>query len=122
VDDIDLIHIGDSNTTPQNVFDGMQNMLNHWEGGLRATGGALVPKKRYWWYGIDFRWDPVNCTWHYKTMEELPGQLRLNNHQQEWETLTRLEVTNAQETLSVFARIDGNQAAQTAKLDDKIEQ
>jgi hypothetical protein len=45
VDDTDLIHIGDSNTSPQNVFDGMQNMLNHWEGGLRATGGALVPKK-----------------------------------------------------------------------------
>jgi hypothetical protein len=121
VDDTDLIHIGDSHTTPQNVFDGMQNMLNHWEGGLRATGGALVPEKSYW-YGIDFRWDPTNYTWHYKTMEELPGTLRLKNHKQEWETLRRLEVTNAQETLGVFAGIDGNQTAQIAKLDDKIAQ
>jgi hypothetical protein len=72
VDDADLIHIGDSNTTPQNAFDGMQNMLNHWKGGLRATGGALVPEKSYW-YGIDFSWDPVNYTWQYKTIEELPG-------------------------------------------------
>jgi hypothetical protein len=46
VDNTDLIHKGDSNTTPQNIFDGMQNMLNHWEGGLRATGGALVPETK----------------------------------------------------------------------------
>jgi hypothetical protein len=55
-------------------------------------------------------------------MEELPGQLRLKNHKQEWETLTRLEVTNAQEKLGVFTGIAGNQTAQTAKLNDKIEQ
>jgi hypothetical protein len=55
-------------------------------------------------------------------MEELPGQLRLVNHKQEWETRTRLEVTNAQETRDVFAGIDGNQTAQIAKLNDKIEQ
>jgi hypothetical protein len=40
VDDTDIIHIGDSNTTPQNVFDDMQDTLNHWEGGLRATGSS----------------------------------------------------------------------------------
>jgi hypothetical protein len=87
VDNTDLIHTGDANTTPQTVFDEMQNMLNHWEeGGLQATGGALVPKNIYW-YGIHFHWDPVNYTWHYKTMAKLPRQLRLKNHRQEWETL-----------------------------------
>jgi hypothetical protein len=64
VDDTDLIHIGDSNTTPQNVFDGMQNMLNHWEGGLHTTGGALVVPDKSYWYSINFSWDLGPCRLH----------------------------------------------------------
>jgi hypothetical protein len=119
VDDTDLIHIGDNQSEPQQVFDEMQRMLNHWEGGLRATGGALVPEKSYW-YGIDFHWDPATYTWHYKSIADLPGSLQLRNHQQDWVTLQRLEVSDAQETLGIFAGVDGNQDAQVAKLDTQI--
>jgi hypothetical protein len=44
VDDTDLVH-----TRPGNDHDGvdlipeMQEAVDHWEGGLRASGGALVP-------------------------------------------------------------------------------
>jgi hypothetical protein len=119
VDDTDLIHIGDDHTTPEHVFDEMQRMLDHWEGGLRATGGALVPEKSYW-YGIDFYWDPTTYKWKYKSITDLPGSLRLRNHRQEWEVLQRLEVSDAQETLGIFASVDGNQKAQVAKLHEKI--
>jgi hypothetical protein len=68
VDDTDLIHTGENQTEPQQVFDEMQCMLDHWEGGLRATGRALVPEKSYW-YGIDFYWDPSTYTWKYKFIE-----------------------------------------------------
>jgi hypothetical protein len=54
VDDTDLIHTGAYKTSATLVMAEMQSMLEHWEGGLYATGGALVPYKSYW-YGIDFK-------------------------------------------------------------------
>jgi hypothetical protein len=65
IDDTDLIHNGNRHTDPKQVFDEMQRMLDHWEGGLRATGGALVPSKSYW-YGIDFKWNKQKHKWESK--------------------------------------------------------
>jgi hypothetical protein len=58
VDDIDLVHTGTHNTTEPQLLSEMQQMLNHWDGGLHTTGGALVPYKSYW-YGIAFKWHPT---------------------------------------------------------------
>jgi hypothetical protein len=33
----------------------MQQALDLWEGGIRATGGAIVPEKSHWDL-IDFKW------------------------------------------------------------------
>jgi hypothetical protein len=46
VDNTDLIHNGNDTTTTRIIAD-MQRMLDHWAGGLRATGGTLVPAKSY---------------------------------------------------------------------------
>jgi hypothetical protein len=119
VDDTDLIHNGTPQSTSQQVFTDMQNMLDHWEGGLRATGGALVPDKSYW-YAINFAWNPTKYLWDYKTKAELPGTLIVKNHLQQVEVLKRLEVNEARETLGVFAAVDGNQIAQTVALADKV--
>ena len=57
VDDTDVVHIGrDVNVTGEEILLQMQEVVNHWEGGLKATDGALVPLKSYW-YLIDFVWD-----------------------------------------------------------------
>jgi hypothetical protein len=54
VDDTDLVHIAkDVDTRGPTIIAEMQSALDHWEGGLKATGGALVPEKSYW-YLIDF--------------------------------------------------------------------
>ena len=47
VDDTDLVH----NKSPNDhaLINDMQDMLNHWSGELRATGGVLVPNKSYWY-------------------------------------------------------------------------
>jgi hypothetical protein len=37
------------------IAEQMQMAVDEWEGGLRATGGALDPKKSHW-YLIDFIW------------------------------------------------------------------
>jgi hypothetical protein len=47
VDDTDLIHSGPSNhTKATQVLLEMQNVLDHWDGLLRATGGALDGKEQ----------------------------------------------------------------------------
>jgi hypothetical protein len=58
VDDTDLVHTGKPNTTEPQLLREMKQVLNHWDGGLNATGGALVPYKSYW-YGIAFKWHPT---------------------------------------------------------------
>jgi hypothetical protein len=98
VDDTDLIHNGNRHTDPTQVFDEMQRMLDHWEGGLRVTGGPLVPSKSYW-YGIDFKWNKQKHKWEYKKIDELPGSLTLKDHSQATIELTRLEGHEATETL-----------------------
>ena len=47
VDDTDLVHTraGDDHTG-SDLIPEMQAALDHWEGGLRASGGALVPDVR----------------------------------------------------------------------------
>jgi hypothetical protein len=56
VDDTDQVQTGrfpgeDCNS----IAEQMQLAVDEWEGGLRATGGALDPKKSHW-YLIDFVW------------------------------------------------------------------
>jgi hypothetical protein len=95
-------------------------MLDHWEGGLRATGGALVPSKSYW-YGIDFKWNKQKHKWEYKKINELPGSLTLKDHSQTTIELTRLGVHEARETLGLWIAMDGNQISQADVIQKKID-
>jgi hypothetical protein len=52
----------------------MQRSVDRWEGGLRATGGALVPAKSHW-YLIDFVW--TGKLWQYRTCDKMPGKLSI---------------------------------------------
>jgi hypothetical protein len=80
VDDTDLVH-NRMDTNPNQIIPDMQRMLNHWAGGLRATGGALVPARSYW-YGIDFKWNKKKLDSEYKSITELPGSLILRDNLQ----------------------------------------
>ena len=56
VDDTDLGSTSpDRNATGEMVADMLQSAVTDWEGGIRATGGAIVPKKTHW-YLVDFKW------------------------------------------------------------------
>ena len=57
VDDTDLIYSSfSSDDTLDDINPSMQHAIDSWEGELRATGGALVPKKS-WIYPIKYEWD-----------------------------------------------------------------
>jgi hypothetical protein len=63
VDDSDVVHTGTTiDSTREEVAVTMQAVVDHWERGLGATGGAIVAEKSYW-YLIDFEWK--GNRWHY---------------------------------------------------------
>ena len=73
VDDADLVEIVRSTVeTVQEVAGLMQGSLMAWEGGLRATGVAIVPEKTQR-YLIDFVW--TDGQWKYASMEETEAGL-----------------------------------------------
>ena len=77
VDDANIIHSGSSNTTPAcQVLTEMQAVLDHWDGLLRATGGALEKSKSYW-YLLDYAFHQGR--WVVKPQSANPGQIFLHN-------------------------------------------
>jgi len=80
VDDTDLIQTGPTITTSEmDTLPLMQAALDLWNQGLRATGGALVPEKSFW-YSINFKWRS-GC-WSYTPMQTQTEHLLMDNHNQ----------------------------------------
>ena len=87
-----------------------------WEGGLKATGGALVPEKSFV-YPIDFKFDNSGKVW-YKSVEEINAHFEVPNKDDKVILLRELEPSSASETLRVFLAPDGsNNAAKAALLE-----
>jgi hypothetical protein len=110
VDDKDLLRASKpGEKTYAEVAEDMQNGLDLWEGLLKATGGALVPDKSYW-YLIDFKWK--NGAWKYTTMEETEFELTMKDKDELCHALSRLPVHEACRSLGYCAAPDGNRRAQ----------
>ena len=111
VDDTDLIQgeIGNPNITAEEVMYDMQQAILRWEGGLKATGGALVPEKSFV-YPIDFKFNTAGNV-SYKSVEEINVQFEVPNAAGQMTTLRQLEPSKASETLGVFLAPDGNDKA-----------
>jgi hypothetical protein len=60
VDDTDLVHTRPGQEQGQDLIPEMQEAVDHWEGGLRASGGALVPSNSHRCL-VDFKW--LNDSW-----------------------------------------------------------
>ena len=112
VDDTDLCVYG-PHITPLNVTSAMQSSVNQWQGLLRATGGALVPSKCFW-YLIDFQW--ANNCWSYKTSLQHPGELTINDDLLHRVRIPRLHTSEARRTLGVRLAPDGNWEAEVQYL------
>jgi hypothetical protein len=119
VDDTDLVHTAQSTAVSgEVVIDEMQGILDRWAGLLRATGGALVPKKSYW-YAIDFKWN--GSKWLYRSIDDMPGELLITGVAGERVVLVRHEPKVGQESLGVLQGMDGNNADEIAHLRKKAE-
>jgi hypothetical protein len=74
-DDTDTIQTALNEYWPQ-VAQGLQTLMNLWLGGLKATGGAIVPRKTEW-YLVDFHWN--NGVWRYSNLQETPAVLHVKD-------------------------------------------
>ena len=116
VDDTDLIVAQPGLTDPADVHSTMQGAINAWEGGIRSTGGSIVPEKSFW-YLIDFKWK--SGKWRYSTPDETPGRLTVRDLHGVDRTLRRLHHTEAERTLGVYISPDGNMSTQAKILRSK---
>ena len=121
VDDTDLIqgNVGDTALTANEVMIEMQSAIFRWEGGLKATGGAIVPEKSFV-YPIDFSFNSAGKV-RYKTVTEIGTNFEVPNVDGDMVELRQLEPTHACETLGVFLAPDGNNAAAVEALQGKAQ-
>jgi len=75
-----------------------------WEGCLVATGGALSPKKPFW-YLVDYKWSGPK--WEYRTKAEMPANLTMKDSEGVTHILCRHEADHAEKTLGVHTAPDG---------------
>jgi hypothetical protein len=113
VDDTDVIVSQTSMNSYLDVIPILQSAVENWEGGLKATCGAIVPEKTFW-YLIDFDWS--GGRWTYKSNADAPGTVLLNDIEGVPKELRRCEVYNAQETLGILLAPDGNTLQQQEKM------
>ena len=76
------------------------------------TGGELCARKS-WCYVIDFKW--TGEKWEYRKKDEIEGNYYLLDKNKHKETLKRLDVSEASETLGVHLAVDGNNQVQRKK-------
>ncbi len=113
VDDTDVIVSKPNINAFQEAITNLQNAVNTWEGGLKATCGAIVPEKTFW-YLVDFKWN--SGRWVYKSLEECPGSIYINDVDGNRKELRCCEIDDAQETLGVHLAPDGNHRQQVHRM------
>ena len=108
VDDTDLLSFDMASNNVQWDFIGnqMQEAIDRWEGGLKSTGGAIVPNKS-WVYPIDFKFDHKGqCS--YKSTEEINWEFSVLDKDENRIQLNTVAASKGKETLGVILAPDGN--------------
>ena len=107
VDDTDLIQVDLRNVTigVQEVMEHMQNAINRWEGGLKMSGGAIVPQKSFV-YPLGFHFDEQG-KWSYYDKEEIDFNFQVKDHANVTQQLTTLSPSEGRCTLGVVLAPDG---------------
>jgi hypothetical protein len=113
VDDSDVVESKPRQPHYLTVTQNLQKAVDTWEGGLKATCRAIVPKKTFW-YLIDFKWSSGLCA--YKTIEDSPSSIYVNDITGQRQEIWRCQPYDAQETLGIYLAPDGNHRQQLNKM------
>ena len=117
VDDTDkVVTSPDPKATYKEVAEQLQRAADTWEGGIRATGGAIGPAKSHY-YLLEFIWKDGN--FRYATPTETPTSISILDKDGIRQNLERIEPDRAQKTLGVYLAPDGNDKDQFTALLEK---
>ena len=98
------------------MLESIQQALDLWAGGVKATGGAITPSKSFWWL-LDYKWDSKSGVWKFRGVGDMPGELTMVDPTGKRVQLDRMEPAQAQKTLGVMMAPDiSDDSAQYAKL------
>ena len=108
VDDTDLVSFDMTNEDVDwnTVGQSMQEAIDWWEGGLKSTGGAIVPEKS-WVYSIDFNFDNHGNA-EYKHPEDIQSRFTVLDKDGARVDLNSVPCSQGKETLGVVLAPDGN--------------
>ena len=98
VDDADLFVTALPASTHTEFLTRIQSTVNHWTGGLRATGGAIRQEKSYWFL-LEYnqtKWQPT-----YLSNAQAPGNILLPDEQGLYRTIPRKEPHQSEVTLGM---------------------
>ncbi len=115
VDDTDLVEFPGEVTTASTVAASIQQSVDAWEAGIRATGGAIVPDKSHW-YLIAYKWE--SGSWRYARTVENPFELSVRDEFGHRRTLKRLTPSDAERTLGARIAPNGSSAWEKRYLRD----
>ena len=104
VDDADLAQAAEPDESRESLLNKAQQALNLWEGGIYATGGAIVPHKSDW-VMIDYTW--TGTQWKYTRMKD-EEFLNVSDSERRQEPLKQLSHKDGRLTLGVHIAPDGN--------------
>ena len=104
VDDTDVVQTATDSETREELLQTTQQSLNLWEGGLRTTGGALVPSKSDWTL-VDF--EVKEGEWQYTQCNQAE-KLSVRDAQGDRYNLKQLSTSTGRLTLGVYISGDGN--------------
>ena len=104
VDDTDVVQTASDSESREELLQKTQQSLNLWEGGLRTTGGALVPSKSDWTL-VDF--EVKEGEWQY-TQRDQNEKLSVRDEKGERYNLKQLSTATGRLTLGVYISGDGN--------------
>ena len=121
VDDTDLLQIDmrDKTITIGQTLEKMQEAINRWEGGLKMSGGAIVPQKSFV-YPIGFQFNNQG-KWKYSTTEEIDFEFTVKDEKDITQQLQKVESSEGRCTLGVVLAPDGNNKDAVAYLRKKAE-
>ena len=117
VDDSDVVEASPSvQVTGESLPPRMQEAMDLWSGGVKATGGAIRPDKSFWWL-IDFQWHRSG-KWCFKRIEDVAEdfELKVVDPEGRQVVLSRLQPDECERTLGVQMSPQFNPTAQKAVL------
>ena len=121
VDDTDIVQ-GDLTATDlsiEDIYTCMQEGINRWEGGLKATGGAICPDKSFV-YPIAFTWDDTG-EYTFLSPNEINIPLTVKDDKEVRHALEQVLSSEGRETLGVYLAPNGTMTEQIQAMKKKVQ-